>query len=296
MDAIPLLLACVTASILLLSVCFARGDQTVQIGSDRQLFVDDHLTDRMSGATRMLHRPVRREVVITAEHPWEKHGVSYMVTFRDDDKFRAWYRVDGEALSDRRAMAAYAESTDGIHWHRPKLGIIEFDGSKKNNLVWDGAAGNMAPFKDGNWHERALYMERGILQTSPTELSLYGMENWRLPSVHIRRFTLRVDGFVSVNAGYRGGEFTTKPITFSGGELEMNYSTSAVGSVRIEIRDAAGKPISGYTLRDCPEVFGDEVDRVVAWKSGADVSAVAGKPIRLRFVMRDADLYSFRFR
>ena len=174
---------------------------------------------------------------------------------------------------------AFLSSRDGIH----------FDRSFMEAFVRPGP-------DDGNWHERALYMERGILQTSPTELSLYGMENWRLPSVHIRRFTLRVDGFVSVNAGYRGGEFTTKPITFSGGELEMNYSTSAVGSVRIEIRDAAGKPISGYTLRDCPEVFGDEVDRVVAWKSGADVSAVAGKPIRLRFVMRDADLYSFRFR
>lgn len=48
--------------------------------------------------------------------------------------------------------------------------------------------------------------------------------------------------------------------------------------------------------KDCPEVFGDQLERVVAWTSGPDLSALAGKPIRLRFTLKDADLYSLRFR
>ena len=55
-------------------------------------------------------------------------------------------------------------------------------------------------------------MERGILQTSPTELSRYCMQNRRMPTVHVRRYTLRPDGFVSIQAGYRPGELITKPL------------------------------------------------------------------------------------
>lgn len=147
-----------------------------------------------------------------------------------------------------------------------------------------------------NWHERAMCMGRGVLQTSPTELSMYFVENYRTGSVRIRRATLRTDGFVSVNARYTGGEFTTKPLTFQGRELVINCSTSAVGSVQVEIQDSTGNPIEGFTLAQCPDIFGDEIERVITWESGSDLSALAGRPIRLRFVMKDTDLYSMRFR
>jgi len=106
----------------------------------------------MDGVRQVLQHPVRREIAIKPEHAWEKFGVSYMVTFKDGDRFRAWYRVDAAEFgkAKRRAMTAYAESDDGVHWRKPKLGIIEFNGSKENNLVWDGAAGNLAPFRDDN--------------------------------------------------------------------------------------------------------------------------------------------------
>ena len=53
--------------------------------------------------------------------------------------------------------------------------------------------------------------------------------------------------------------------------------------------------IPGYTLDDCPEIIGDEIERRVAWKQGADVSRLAGQPVRLRFVMKDADLFALQF-
>lgn len=166
---------------------------------------------------------------------------------------------------------------------------INFDRSFMEGFIRPGLDPN-------NWHDRGIYIERGILQTSLTELSLYGMENSHLPSMGMRRYTLRTDGFVSVNAGYAGGEFTTHPLIFSANELELNYSTSAVGFVKVEIQDAEGQPQPGFALGDCPEIFGDEIEGVVRWEAGADVSALAGKPLRLRFVLKDADLFAFRFR
>ena len=99
-----------------------------------------------------------------------------------------------------------------------------------------------------------------------------------------------------MNAPYAGGELTTKPLTFEGKELVINCSTSAVGSVQVEIQGADGTLIEGFALADCPEIFGDEIERVVAWDNGSDVSGLAKQPVRLRFVMKDADLYSIRFR
>ena len=114
--------------------------------------------------------------------------------------------------------------------------------------------------------------------------------------MRIRRYTLRTDGFVSVQAGFGGGEFTTHPMQFEGSELELNYSTSAVGSVRVEIQDADGHALPGYSLEDCPEKFGDEIEGVMAWNGGASLGDLAGKPISLRVALKDADLYAFRFR
>ena len=100
---------------------------------------------------------------------------------------------------------------------------------------------------------------------------------------------------MSVNAGYGGGEFVTRPTVFSGRELELNYSTSAVGSMRVEIQDLDGKAIPGFALDDCPEMFADKIEGKVAWEGGGDVSGLAGKPVRLRLALMDADLYAFKF-
>ncbi len=140
--------------------------------------------------------------------------------------------------------------------------------------------------RDG-WLNRANYAAIGIHQTSDTEMSMFLTGG--------RRYTLRLDGFVSVNAPLAGGEFITKSFTFTGTQLEINYATSAAGQVRVELQDADGKPIPGFALEDCEPIWGDHVSRIVKWKAGDDVSAHIGKPVRLRFEMSDADLFSMRF-
>jgi hypothetical protein len=64
----------------------------------------------------------------------------------------------------------------------------------------------------------------------------------------------------------------------------------------VEILAADGKPARGFALADCPEIYGDRIEQVVTWKAGSDVGQLAGQPIRLRFVLKDADLFSIRFR
>ena len=146
-----------------------------------------------------------------------------------------------------------------------------------------------------NWTSRANYAARGILQTGARELSIYVKHNSGYASTHIRRYTIRPDGFVSVFGPYAGGQVITKPLRFSGNRLTINFASSAVGGLRVEAQTPSGKPIDGFALDDCPEIIGDRVEHVVRWKSGQDVGALAGQPVRLKFVLRDADLYSLRF-
>ena len=142
-----------------------------------------------------------------------------------------------------------------------------------------------------------IVVTRSALDGAPDELSIYSTEHYyQEPACKIRRYTLRMDGLVSLQAPPAGGTAVTRPITFRGKQLEINYATSAAGSVRIEIQDGAGKPYAGYALADCKEIYGDEIEGIVAWKNGSDVSELAGKPVRLRFALKDADLYAFRFR
>ena len=146
-----------------------------------------------------------------------------------------------------------------------------------------------------NWSSRTNYPTLGVVPTGPGEMSMYVQRGYGQTSHHLERLSLRTDGFISVHTGYAGGEVLTKPFRFDGGELAINYSTSAAGSVRVEIQDENGKPIAGYALDESDEIIGDEIERTVSWKGKTDVSTLAKRPVRLRFVMKDCDLYSFAF-
>ena len=146
-----------------------------------------------------------------------------------------------------------------------------------------------------NWTARSNYPARGVVQTGPTEMSIYIQRAYGQPAHHLERLTLRIDGFASVHADYKPGELVTKPFTFTGKQLTLNLSTSAAGGIKVEIQDANGQAIPGFTLADCGELNTDDLARVVSWKNGSDVSSLAGKPIRLRFHLKDADLYALQF-
>jgi hypothetical protein len=147
-----------------------------------------------------------------------------------------------------------------------------------------------------HWSSRGNYPALNIVPTGTggDEMSFYVNRHYGQPTAHLQRFTLRTDGCSSLHAGYRGGQLITKPLTFTGEALEVNYASSAAGSVRVGILSSeAGVR---RTLEDCDELIGDRLDRTVRWRNNPQLKDLQGKPVRLIFALRDADLYSFRFR
>jgi len=461
--ALSVIAAMVVAWTMVPSACPA---EPIEIGSRLELFVDDYVIEEMSGdAQQCLHKPEPREVALVADKPWEGNTSAYYTIFQDGDLYRMYYRGSHYDTETRKAthpeMTCYAESKDGIHWTKPSLGLVEFEGSTENNIVWNGTGThNFTPFKDPNpacspdakykalagashgykkglyavksadaihwtlmseepvitkgafdsqnlafwdptrkryadfhrtfhdgvraimtctspdflhwtepvllehpgapkehlytnairpydraphiligfptrflpktqqveptfmssrdgrtfhrWTEalipitapedrdgnRSNYMTWGLVQLpgNDREYSVYATEAYYTgPDSRVRRFTYRVDGFVSVRASAQGGRLVTKPLVFAGKKLVVNFAARGQGSVCVELQDADGKPIPHFALVDAVPLSGDEIAQTVAWKSGDDVSSLAGKPIRVRFELKDADVFSFRF-
>lgn len=129
----------------------------IDLGNRRELFVDEFLIAELKGAERRLHHPTAREVAIDHDAPWEGNISYYHTVFRDGNLYRMYYRGghSGKRESypdaNKHQVVCYAESTNGIHWTKPKLGLHEFGGSRENNIIWKGIGQhNFVPFKDAN--------------------------------------------------------------------------------------------------------------------------------------------------
>ena len=147
----------------------------------------------------------------------------------------------------------------------------------------------------GNWVSRTNYPALNIVQTGETEMSFYVNQDYAQPTSHLRRYSLRIDGFSSLHADYAPGEMTTKVLTFAGSHLVINFSTSAAGYIIVELLDNQGNIIQGHSADDCIPLTGNEISRVVDWKQGSDLSALQNTAVKLRFKLKDADLFSLRF-
>ena len=147
-----------------------------------------------------------------------------------------------------------------------------------------------------NWVSRSNYPALNVVQTGPAEMSIYVNQDYAQPSAHLHRYTMRIDGFTSVHASYYGGEMITKPFRFTGDSLYLNLSTSAAGSVKVEILDLQGQSIEGFELENAKEIIGDEIEKAVSWEGNPDLTKLMDNPVRLRFVMKDADLFSMMFK
>ena len=136
----------------------AGDDQpdAIAIGSQRELFVDNHLIEQLAGTEQRLHHPTPREIAIVHDAPWEGAGSGYHTVMRDGDRYRMFYRGSALGVEDARLIlgnqvCCYAESQDGIVWEKPELGLHEHQGSSRNNIIWTGVGvHNFAPFLDAN--------------------------------------------------------------------------------------------------------------------------------------------------
>jgi hypothetical protein len=180
----------------------------------------------------------------------------------------------------------FAASRDGITWLRPD----------RRPIIRTGFS--------GQWDAGAIYAGYGLSRHGD-ELSLYYsafdvthggyLERGYLGGV-LSRAIYRLDGFMSADAGYEGGQFTTPPLVFTGERLEINFDGSAGGGARVEILDGAGKPIPGFTEKEADQISGNAVAKKVTWGGKGDLTSLKGAPVKLRFVMRDCKLYAFQFK
>lgn len=192
-------------------------------------------------------------------------------------------------VSERRVAASeypgvndalFMSSRDGVHWTR------WLDAWVRPGL------------DERNWTHRNNYPAWGMVETSPTEWSMYISEHYEQTDGapgRLRRLALRPHGFVSLRAGHGGGEALTVPLLCSGPRLHVNYSTSAAGSIQVELTDLSGAPLPGFSHADMPPLYGDSLDEAVCWKGASDLSTLRGQPLRLRLFLQDADLFAFRF-
>lgn len=437
------------------------------VGSEKQLFIDELFFARKENVRLKVH-PARKtgERSVVADKPWETFVINWFTVMQDEGRYRMWYECyDQSYRRDQDARYAYAESKDGIRWEKASLGLVEYNGSKANNLIWDRLDGKTTHgagfFKDptappeerykvlflsGNgvaggysadgihwkayerdpilavgsdtqqvafWDARlGKYVAYCRLWThgrtigraesadfthfpgaeevlgcdgqDPPNTDMYNSAcmkypyaanayfiftsfydhptdrlhiqlatsrdgvNWfrpeRIPFVplggpddfdcghlymaigHLRvgdelwhyyqsyphthnqqvpknvrsegtysRLVVRLDGYVSAEAGPEGGWFETPPLTFTGRRLELNVRVREGGSLRAALLAADGKPVPGYGTVDCLPLIGDRVRTVVRWKRHADVRALVGKPRRMRVEMKNTSLYAFQF-
>lgn len=440
--------------------------EPIDIGSRLELFVDDYLIAEKKGEIALVMlRPEPKEVVLVTDSDWEGNTSLFCSLFRDRGIYRMIYRGsqhDKKLNEMHEEVTCYAESKDGIHWTKPKLGIYEFDGSKDNNIIlrektashnftafidenpdaspearfralagkhsyglrafqsadclhwkhshekpvitngafdsqnlafWDPHRGeyraywryampNQDPKKQWksirtgtskdfitwenhadvsytegtpDWHmytnairkyfraphlfigfptrylpeegarveplfmssrdgvrfhrwpdavipkdapkdrggNRSNYMANGMFQLpgKPKEISIYATENyWSTTPGRVRRFVYRVDGFVALRSGANGGELLTKPISYKGNELLMNYLVRDGGSLRIEVLDE-----SGHVIGKSKRMNGDSIDHVIEWEQ-APFPFLNSGIVRLRFHLHKADVFSFQFK
>ena len=205
------------------------------------------------------------------------HNFKYLTLGWDDTRERLLERGGrlGTAITDCVLMT----SRDGLHFERSDEPFFE------NTLQ-----------NEHNWRYGDGYAHYGMIETpsdvvgEPNEISLYMREFCMIKSTEVVRYTIRLDGFYCFKADKKGGTVVTKPFTFDGNELQINFATTIFGHVRIKLCDENGREFEGY---DSNVMFGNSVDRKVDFEK--PLAALNGKVVRLKIEMKEAKLYSFMF-
>ena len=200
------------------------------------------------------------------------------------DLTRKWW--SGKYIQEPSTMdVQLVLSRDGVNWHRTptrrpfiRLGP---EGTFWSKTIWPD--GNAIRVGDELWF---YFAGLDVHHKEQSQKESHGARG---------RAVLRLDGFISADAAYTGGELATKPLVFAGDLLRLNVDTSAGGTVRVEVQDAEGRAVGGFAATEADEINGNYIRKDVTWNGSSDVSSLAGKVVRLRFVMRDAKLYAFQF-
>jgi len=176
----------------------------INIGTCRELFVDDYLLDTLEDAHLQLHHPERREVAFFCDAPWEDNVAGFNSLVQEEGSVRMYYRASIPDWGNEAGQAiALAESTDGgLHFERPNFGLVEFGGNKHNNLLQIGGPPRIPPaFRDTNPNCSLDARYKGL---SSAWRKLYAMASPDGLRWHpLRQQPLQIDGtFDTVNTAF----------------------------------------------------------------------------------------------
>ena len=153
---------------------------------------------------------------------------------------------------------------------------------------------------DGAWNYGNMQSVNGVPLIVGDSLYVYSSGRskngvWWDAGVSTGLATLRRDGFVSMRAGNKEGFLTTEKLSFDGKYFFVNADVKAKGAqLKVELLDADGNPIPGFTKRDCVVMRGaDKTKQLITWKGKQDLTELAGRTIRAKFYLTRGDLYAF---
>ena len=153
---------------------------------------------------------------------------------------------------------------------------------------------------DGAWNYGNMQSVNGVPLIVGDSLYIYSSGRskngvWWDAGVSTGLATLRRDGFVSMRAGNKEGFLTTEKLSFDGKYFFVNADVKAKGAqLKVELLDADGNPIPGFTKRDCVVMRGaDKTKQLITWKGKQDLTELQGRTIRAKFYLTRGDLYAF---
>ena len=189
----------------------------------------------------------------------------------------------------------FASSRDGITWNRWRQPYVAT--GFRDDLNLQLVSMGMGMVRRGNWiHQYFVGWPYTHGQPTAWDRDPEGRSKWMGKDLGgIYCATQRVDGFVSMDAPAEGGTLTTQPLIFKGDRLGINIHTAGSGSAKVALLDAERNALPGFSADDCELISTDAMDHEVRWKAGADIAALAGKPLRVQCTMRNAKLYALQF-
>jgi hypothetical protein len=182
-----------------------------------------------------------------------------------------------------------AFSRDGFHWHRPDR--TPFIRAERSAGTWDRgyvqSVGGICVVRADELWFYYIGFAGDATNTHPD-----WMKNGMYANGSCGIAILRRDGFASLNAPNEGGSITTRLVRFNGHHLFANVAC-ATGELRAEVLDEFGSPLAPFTADKSVPVVVDSTRVALRWADMPDLSSIAGRPVRLRFHLKNGKLYSF---
>lgn len=250
----------------------------------------------------------RRCVAFTATGNWTSWPAAQII-LKPDEVDDRW--ASGTNKTDFYGLCAfpYESMYIGFLWVLRVTGYVSTcqDGpifvelvTSRDGIHWDRQEGDRPPILPNGpaaWDAGMVFTtQQPLVENGQIKLYYGGISgshcgsNW-IGGVGLA--TMRKDGFASLDAGSTAGSLVTRKLLSATGSLRVNYSAGGGGSVRVEVQDDGGNVVPGYALADCTPLQGDSTEATVTWGAWSSLPETGG-PLRLRFVLQNASIYSFR--